>query len=431
MVKEKVLLLLINFNRSKRDGTTKNLQKKDLNQNTEELKDLAESAGAEVREIINYNQDKLNPRYYIGIGKLDIIKSIVSEKEIELIIFDNEISPSQQRNLQRELDVKVLDRTALILDIFAQRAHSREGKLQVELAQLNYLLPRLTGKGIELSRLAGGIGIRGPGESKLEVDRRTIRRKITQLEKKIDQICTQRDTQRKKREERNIFKISLVGYTNSGKSTLLNSVTDADVYTRNMLFSTLDSTTRKLKIPSNGEVLISDTVGFIERLPHQLIASFKSTLEEVRRSDLLLLIVDINNDTFESNIFSVNKVLKEIGVSHKPVITVFNKIDRIPPEELKKIKIKYKNVIYISALKKYGFNDLYEKIKKVIEKHHLKVMVKIPYSENKLISFIYDNCQVTGRTNLEDSAILNLNVDLKHCNMFSKYIYKGSEVRTG
>ncbi len=166
----------------------------------------------------------------------------------------------------------------------------------MELAQLNYLLPRLTGKGIELSRLAGGIGIRGPGESKLEVDRRTIRRQITQLEKKIDQIGIQRDTQRKKREERNIFKISLVGYTNSGKSTLLNSVTDADVYTRDMLFSTLDSTTRKLKIPSNGEVLISDTVGFIEKLPHQLIASFKSTLEEVRRSELLLLIVDINNE---------------------------------------------------------------------------------------------------------------------------------------
>ncbi len=429
MVKEKALLLLINFNRSKRVSKTKNLQKKDLHQDTEELKNLAESAGAEVREILRYNQDKPNPGYYIGTGKLEDIKSIVSEKEIELIVFDNEISASQQRNLQGELDVKVLDRTALILDIFAQRAHSREGKLQVELAQLNYLLPRLTGRGIELSRLAGGIGIRGPGESKLEVDRRTIRKQITQLEKKITQIGIQRDTQRKKREERNIFKISLVGYTNSGKSTLLNSVTNADVYTKNMLFSTLDSTTRKLKIPSNGEVLISDTVGFIERLPHQLIASFKSTLEELRRSDLLLLIVDINNNNFESNIFSVNKVLKEIGVRHKSIITVFNKIDKMPVEELKKIKIKYKNVIYVSALKKYGFEDLYKKIEKFIQKHHLKVMVKIPYSENKLISFIYDNCQVLGRTNLEDGTILNLNIDLKYCNMFSKYIYKGREVK--
>ncbi len=431
MVKENVLLILINFKNLKRTHAAKDPLKKDLHQSLEELKNLAESAGAEVKEILSYNQDNPNPRYYIGLGKLENIKSIIKEKNIELIIFDDEINPSQQRNLQRELNIKVLDRTALILDVFAQRAHSREGKLQVELAQLNYLLPRLIGKGIELSRLGGGIGTRGPGETKLEVDRRTIRKQIDQLEKRITQIGIQRDTQRKKREEKNIFKISLVGYTNSGKSTLLNSVTYSNVYTRNKLFSTLDSTTRKLKLPSNGEVLISDTVGFIEKLPHQLIASFKSTLEEVRRSDLLLLIVEISNHNFENNIYSVHKVLKEIGVSHKSVITVFNKIDKVSAEELKKIKFKYKNVIYISALKKYGFEELYEKIKKVIEKHHLKIMVKIPYSNNKLIAFIYNNCQVLNRTNLDDGAILNLNVDLKFCNMFSKYIYKGREVKTG
>lgn len=431
MIKEKVLLIFNNFKSFKRAGTDKHPLNKDTGQDIEELKNLVESAGAEVEEILSYNQNKPNSRYYIGSGKVEDIKSIVNGKNIELIIFDDEISPSQQRNLQRELNIKVLDRTALILDIFAQRAHSREGKLQVELAQLNYLMPRLIGKGIELSRLGGGIGTRGPGETKLEVDRRTIRNQISQLEKKIDQIIIQRNTQRKKREEKNIFKISLVGYTNSGKSTLLNSLTDSDVYTRNKLFSTLDSTTRKLKIPGGGEVLLSDTVGFIEKLPHQLIASFKSTLEEVKRSDLLLLIVEISNNNFERNIFSVNKVLKEIGVDHKPVITVFNKIDKVPEEELKKIKNIYKNVVYISALKKHGFDKLYEKIIKNIEKHHLKIMLKIPYNENKLISFIYDNCQILERKNLEDGIILNLNVDLKYCNMFSKYIYKGKEVKAG
>ena len=343
------------------------------------------------------------------------------------MIFDDEITPTQQRNLQTKLNIKVLDRTALILDIFAQRAHSSEGKLQVELAQLNYILPRLTGRGIELSRLGGGIGTRGPGETKLEVDRRKIRNRISMLKKKIDRIGIQRDTQRKQREEREIFQIALVGYTNSGKTTLLNSTTDADAYVEDRLFSTLDSTIRKINIFSNLEVLISDTVGFIEKLPHQLIASFKSTLEEVRRSDLLLLIVDISNPYYENNIYSVRKVLKEIGVWNKPVILVFNKIDKVSNTYIEKLKIKYKNVVFISALKKKGISELYSRIKKFIEKHYINIVVRIPYVESRLISFIYNNCQVLNRKDLEDSTVLNLNISSRYSSVLAKYLYRESD----
>ena len=429
MIREKVLLVFINFENFKNNTTKKQLYPKTINENVEELKNLTISAGADVEEILCHKQDKPNPKYFISTGKLEEIKNIVDNKEIELVIFDNEITPTQQRNLQLKLDTKVLDRTALILDIFAQRAHSREGKLQVELAQLNYLLPRLMGKGIELSRLGGGIGTRGPGETKLEVDRRKIRKRISLLEKKIYQISVQRDTQRKKREEKNIFQIALVGYTNSGKSTLLNATTDSDAYVEDKLFSTLDSTTRKLKIYPNSEVLISDTVGFIEKLPHQLIASFKSTLEEVKRTDLLLLVVDISNTNFENNIYSVKEVLKEIGVWQKPVVLVFNKIDKLSSGELNSLKIKYKNSVFISALKRSGLPELYLRIKKIIERHYLNIIVKIPYNENKIMSFIYSNCQVLGRRDLEDSTILNLNVNSKYCSILSRYIYRGRESR--
>lgn len=429
MIREKVLLVFINFENFKNNTTKKQRYPKTINENVEELKNLTISAGADVEEILCHKQDKPNPKYFISTGKLEEIKNIVDNKEIELVIFDNEITPTQQRNLQLKLDTKVLDRTALILDIFAQRAHSMEGKLQVELAQLNYLLPRLMGKGIELSRLGGGIGTRGPGETKLEVDRRKIRKRISLLEKKIYQISVQRDTQRKKREEKNIFQIALVGYTNSGKSTLLNATTDSDAYVEDRLFSTLDSTTRKLKIYPNSEVLISDTVGFIEKLPHQLIASFKSTLEEVKRTDLLLLVVDISNTNFENNIYSVKEVLKEIGVWQKPVVLIFNKIDKLSSGELNSLKIKYKNSVFISALKRIGMPELYLRIKKIIERHYLNIIVKIPYNENKIMSFIYSNCQVLGRRDLEDSTILNLNVNSKYCSILSRYIYRGRESR--
>src|SRR4030066_1055810 len=424
MIKEKALLIFASFYRFKISTKGKPAYQATSNENIEELKNLAFSAGAEVEDVLYSRHDKPDPKYFIGKGKLEEARIIVESKDIELVIFDDEITPTQQRNLQLKLNNKVIDRTALILDIFAQRAHSSEGKLQVELAQLNYLLPRLKGKGIELSRLGGGIGTRGPGETKLEVDRRKIRKRISFLEKKIHQISTQRDTQRKSREERNVFQIALVGYTNSGKTTFLNTATNADGYVEDRLFSTLDSTTRKLKISSNSEVLISDTVGFIEKLPHQLIASFKSPLEEVKRSYLLLLVSDISKPDFENNITSVKNVLKEIEAAEKPMLLVFNKIDKLSNAEIERLKIIYKDAIFISALKKTGLNELYQAITKIIEKHDLDIVVRVPYNENRLISFIYDNCQVLGRRNLRDSAILNLHVNSRYCSMLSKYIYR-------
>ncbi|MCJ7666414.1 MAG: GTPase HflX, partial [Actinobacteria bacterium] len=240
MAKEKALLVFISFTQRIKGISINTGYSISVDQNIEELKNLTVSAGAEVKEVLSYRQTRPNSKYFISTGRLEIIKNISAENEIDLVIFDDEITPSQQRNLQRKFDINVIDRTALILDIFAQRAHSREGKLQVELAQLNYLLPRLIGKGVELSRLGGGIGTRGPGETQLEVDRRKIRKRISILEEKIEQISVQRNTQRKSRND-NIFQVALVGYTNSGKSTLLNSMTSADVDARNMLFSTLDS----------------------------------------------------------------------------------------------------------------------------------------------------------------------------------------------
>ncbi len=428
MTRERVLLVLIEFTRNIARKTAVSARRYSKDENIEELSNLALSAGADIGKILSYKQQKPNPKYFISSGRLENIKMLLEENDIRLIIFDDEITPTQQRNLQRKLDIKVLDRAALILDIFAQRANSREGKLQVELAQLNYLMPRLIGRGVELSRLGGGIGTRGPGETQLEVDRRNIRNRITSLEKKIDQISVQRGTQRKSRKD-NIYQIALAGYTNSGKSTLLNSLTDSDVYARNMLFSTLDSTTRKLRLEVKPDVLITDTVGFIEKLPHQLIAAFKSTLEEVKISDLLLLIVDISNSSFESNILSVKKVLKEIDVWGKPFIMVFNKIDKIDDGLLKSLQLKYRNSIFISALKGTGLDKLKERIKKNIEKHNLNIKVIIPYSDQKIISFIYNKCQVLKRKDMENGILLDLNIESKYSSSLSPYIYRKNKTK--
>lgn len=420
MAKEKALLVFISFTQRIKSIPSSSGYSLTIDENIEELTNLTVSAGAEVLQVLSYRQTKPNPKYFISTGRLDIIKNIISENDIDLIIFDDEITPTQQRNLQRKLDIGVVDRTALILDIFAQRARSREGKLQVELAQLNYLLPRLIGRGIELSRLGGGIGTRGPGETQLEVDRRKIRNKISVLEKKIKQISIQRDTQRKSRND-NIFQVALVGYTNSGKSTLLNSLTKSDVEAKNMLFSTLDSTTRKLNLDVKPDVLLTDTVGFIEKLPHQLIAAFKSTLEEVKISDLLLLIADISNTGFESNILSVKKVLKDIEVWGKPFIMVFNKIDKLEKVLLESMRLKYRDCIFISALKCTGLEGLRESIKINIEKHNLAIRVKIPYSEQKIISFIYQKCKVLKREDKKSSIIFDLNIEPKYSDILKVY----------
>ena len=420
MAKEKALLVFISFTQKIKSIPSSSGYSLTIDENIEELTNLTVSAGAEVLQVLSYRQTKPNPKYFLSTGRLEIIKNIISENEIDLVIFDDEISPTQQRNLQNRLDVGVVDRTALILDIFAQRARSREGKLQVELAQLNYLLPRLIGKGLQLSRLGGGIGTRGPGETQLEVDRRKIRNKISILEKKIEQISVQRDTQRKSRND-NIFQVALVGYTNSGKSTLLNSLTKSDVEAKDMLFSTLDSTTRKLRLDVKPDVLLTDTVGFIEKLPHQLIAAFKSTLEEVKISDLMLLIVDISNTGFDSNVLSVKKVLEEIEVWGKPFIMVFNKIDKVEKASLESLRLKYRDSIFISALKYTGLENLRESIKINIEKNNLAIKVKIPYEDQKIVSFIYQKCKVLKREDMDSSIIFDLNIEPKYSDILKTY----------
>ncbi|MCG9479423.1 MAG: GTPase HflX [Actinomycetia bacterium] len=414
--REKALLIFIK-NRKNRIN---------FDQNVKELQNLALSAGADVEDTVIHSQDEPNPKYYISTGKLEQIKGIVEQKGIGLVIIDEEIIPTQQRNLQDKLKTKIIDRTALILDIFAQRAHSREGKLQVELAQLNYLLPRLRGRGIELSRLGGGIGTRGPGETKLEVDRRTIRKRISQLEKKINQIGTQRKTQRKKRKANQTPQVALVGYTNSGKSTLLNTLTQSRVEAKNMLFSTLDSTVRKLKLGPHQHLLLSDTVGFIEKLPHQLIASFKSTLEEVKQSDLLLMVVDISNTNYPNHINSVKSVLREIEAHRKPIICVFNKVDKVDAEIVKRAKLKHPGSVFISAIKGTSLDVLINKIEQNLQKDYITLTVKLPYSKNKLISSVFEHCQVLNKKYLEDSVLLTLSADSQFYSKLSDYIYKGS-----
>ncbi|MBM3699930.1 MAG: GTPase HflX [Actinobacteria bacterium] len=437
---EKALLIFIRLKHKKilshaapKSFSSSNAQNKNGKSNHEieheELKNLVLSAGANVEDIIDHSQDNINPRFYISSGKLEEIKSLISYKEYDLAVFDNDLSPAQQNNLEKTFKIKVIDRTALILDIFAQRARSSEGKLQVELAQLNYILPRLRGKGVELSRLGGGIGTRGPGEQKLEVDRRKIRKRISQLESRINKIEIQRETQRKKREGNRIFQVSLVGYTNSGKSTLLNKLTKSDVLVKDMLFSTLDSTTRKIKIPEIDEILVSDTVGFIEKLPHQLVAAFKSTLEEVRKSDLLLLIVDSGSINFQKNINSVTNVLKEIEVIDKPVEIVFNKIDLLSAEELDKLKLKYKNAVFISALKSSGLERLYEKIKNTVNQARIEISLKIPYSDNEMISFIYRNCKILEKNYLEDGALLVIYANTAIMEKVKKYLYRKNGIK--
>ena len=420
--KENALLVLVKI-KSKKDTIN-------IEEEIEELKNLAISAGANIEGFIVHKQSEYTPKYFLSTGKLEEIKNLVNESQIDLLIFDEDLTSAQQSNLQEKLDAKVIDRTALILDIFSQRARSREGKLQVELAQLNYILPRLRGKRTQLSRLGGGIGTRGPGEQKLEVDRRKIRKRISQLEGKLNQVSIQRDTQRKNREESNVFLISLIGYTNSGKSTLLNSITESDVIVKDMLFSTLDSTTRKMHIPETEEILMTDTVGFIEKLPHQLVASFKSTLEEVKKADLLLLVVDCSNPNYSNHIKSVMSVLKEIEVLNKQILLVFNKIDKLENKQLKALSIKYKNVSFISALNKIGLEDLYLKIIKIREKQLMKITVKIPYNESKLISFIYNNCKIAGKKYLEDSIIMLLIIDPKYCGQFAEFIFKDKKIES-
>jgi len=332
----------------------------------DELAQLARAAGATICGRITQARQQPHPKHFLGSGKVQEVALMVQELGANLVIIDQELGPTQQRSLEEMVGVKVLDRTELILDIFSQRAQTKEGKLQVELAQLKYLYPRLVGKGQLLSRLGGGIGTRGPGETKLEVDRRRIRSRINQLEKETERIRNYRDTQRRQRLAQNLPVVALVGYTNSGKSTLLNALTKADVFTEDKLFATLDPTTRKTILPDGSTVLISDTVGFIKKLPTSLVAAFRATLEEVSMADVLLHVVDSSHPNVLEQIVSVFDVLAELHAVDKPIITVLNKADKVRPEDLAWLAAQVPSPIITSATNRLGFGNLLKQVQELL-----------------------------------------------------------------
>lgn len=360
-----------------------------------ELKELVKSAGLSVAGSVECFKDRPTAGYYIGTGKTEEIGAICADKGADVVIFGNDLSSTQQQNLEDIIGVKVIDRTQLILDIFAHRAHSMEGKVQVELAQLQYLLPRLKGKGIMLSRLGGGIGTRGPGEQKLEMDRRKIRNKISKLKDELKKIHLRREGLRRKRHESEIANISLIGYTNAGKSTLLNALTHSDVIAEDRLFSTLDPTARRFVLPNNQKVVFVDTVGFLHNLPHHLIEAFKATLEEVIEADILIHILDASSPMISELNEAVHEVLEELEAHDKPIIIALNKIDKIEDKSaIERLTKNFENAIAISALNKENLEELVERISMMLFASLVYVKALIPQSEGKLLSQIYKEASI-------------------------------------
>ena len=358
----------------------------------QELQQLAETAGIEVVYETIQSRNAPNPTYFIGEGKVEELKPLVEELDADAIIFDEELSPAQNRNLEKALDVATIDRTGLILQVFAQRALTKEARLQVALAQLEYALPRLTRMWTHLSRLAtgggGGRHLRGPGETQLEMDRRWVRRNIGHVRKALEAVEKQRHTQRRNRSEK--IKVSLVGYTNAGKSTLFNALTGETVLAEDKLFATLDSTTRKVDLPQKQQILVTDTVGFIKKLPHQLVAAFKATLEEVLEADLLLHIVDVSHPEAEAQIAAVNVVLKELDATDIPMFMVFNKIDRLKSdEELHILQCQYPDALPISAQRGDGIPALIDALAHRFAEHGTDLSLCIPYIEGKVLDLLH------------------------------------------
>ncbi len=356
----------------------------------EELKELADSAGAQVLAAVVQKRQELNPATAVGKGFLSKIKEQAKALDADLLIFDNILSPGQLHNIQSATDLAVIDRTALILDIFAKRAQTHEGKLQVELAQQKYRMSLLAGQGQVLSRLGGGIGTRGPGESKLELDRRAIRRRVVVLEKRLEEMKKQRDTRKSRRVKEGVNVVSLIGYTNVGKSTLFNALTGADVCSRDMLFATLDPTARGLELEDGRRVVLTDTVGLVRRLPHQLVEAFHSTLEEVATADLLLLVCDISSGEVRDQIDVTRGLLEELGCQNTPVITVYNKCDRL--EQLP--SLSEEDQILVSAKTGFGLDKLMWLICKKLPCVRFRMRLVLPYSQTSFLEKIWREGEV-------------------------------------
>lgn len=391
----------------------------------EELKQLADTAGATVIKKFIQKRPKPDPAFFIGRGKVQELALYAQQENIDLCIFDDELSPAQQRNIESVMGIRILDRTALILDIFAQRARTNEGKLQVELAQLQYTLPRIMGKGLMLSRLGGGIGTRGPGETKLEVDRRRIRDRIAFIKDQIEKVKAVRSLHRSKRKKNNVFEVSLVGYTNAGKSTLLNTLTNSAIYAKDQLFATLDPTTRQLTLPNKQEIIITDTVGFIQRLPHQLIAAFRSTLEVVTEADLLVHVIDVSHELYKEQAAAVHEVLKEIGAETKPVITVYNKIDKLPPDSKLADRLALEeDTVCISAAKKLNLESLQQMIESHLKSKAVEVILCIPYAETAKAAQLHETANVLEQEYTENGAVMKVILPVEDLEAYNEYILK-------
>ena len=370
-------VILVAVRKSDRENTEQSL---------DELCELASTAGAVTVARVIQNLDNFNPSTYIGKGKIDEIKELIIEYDATGIICDDELSPAQMNNLSDALEIKVMDRTLLILDIFAARANTNEGKIQVELAQLRYRSSRLSGLGNALSRLGGGIGTRGPGETKLEMDRRIIHERIGQLKHELEAVVTHRELTRSQRSRSNIPVVAIVGYTNAGKSTLLNTLTGAGILAENKLFATLDPTTRGLELESGQQILLTDTVGFISKLPHHLVEAFKSTLEEAVYADIILHVVDASNPAMDSQMYVVYDTLEKLGAGDKPIITAFNKIEIAGNKVLKDFKAD--KTVNISALHGDGLTELKDTIEKVLRESKIYIEKTYSYTEASKISLI-------------------------------------------
>lgn len=393
------------------------LSENDFEDSFAELQELAKTAGGDILASVTQKRHSIDKNYIFGAGKLAEIKELISNKSADLVIFNNNLSPSQITNLEKVLDCRVIDRTMLILDIFAQRAKTAEGKLQVEAAQLKYLMPRLVGRRSDLSRLAGGIGTRGPGETKLETDRRYIRTRLQKLEEEIKRLEKNRNILRRRRLKNQEKTVAIVGYTNAGKSTLLNALTASDVLEADKLFATLDPTTRRLTLPSGKNILITDTVGFIRDLPHEIVDAFKSTLEEAVIADLILIVADVSDPGCEEKIGVTEATLEEIGATARRIV-VYNKTDKTD-----KRVADGENFLFISAKTGFGLAALKEKIERFFEERFLEINVLFPWDEQSLLATVKKD-EIIKIENTDVGAVLTLKVsaDNRYLNLWKKYL---------